>query len=360
MAKILISPLSWGLGHASRMVPIAKEFLNRGHDVTFASSGRALIFLRSEFPQCEIIEFKDYPAPFTSTPLFTAKFVLYIPAMIKSIQLEKKETDAILSQKKFDMIISDARFGVYSKNVPSFFINHQLRFNVPPYLKPWDLLSEFFHTHFHINFQKVIIPDNPPGKTSLLGRLGTSHRISTNKIAYYCGILAGVEKINVNEDIDYLITISCPGKINYLERKIFKQIKDLDGKKTILLARPEENFEHKISSDTIVKSYASRKEMNLLMNRARFIVTRGGYTTIMEMAELGKKHALLIPISGHTEQQYLANHAKKQRWIYSTSQYRLNLVEDIKKAMYYKGLPEMTKTNENVKKLYEKIFAPFL
>ncbi|MCL4376827.1 MAG: hypothetical protein M1409_00390 [Actinobacteria bacterium] len=360
MAKILISPLSWGLGHASRIVPIAKEFLRRGHAVTFATSGRALIFLHNEFPQCETIEFKDYPAPFTSTPFFAAKFALYIPAMLKAIQGEKKETDRILSQKKFDLIISDARFGVYSKDIPSFFINHQLRFRAPLFFKPVDLWSEYFHTYFHTNFQRVIIPDNPPGEASLLGSLDVSNQPATNKIAYYCGILAAAEKIDIREDIDYLITISTPGGPNYLENKILKQICSLSGKKTILLARPEENFEYELFPGTIVKSYASRKEMNVLMNRSKFIITRGGYTTIMEIAELDKQSAMLIPIPGHTEQQYIARYLRKQKWIYSTNQYKLNLTEDIKKAMQYKGLPKMTKTRENVKKLYNEVFAQCL
>jgi uncharacterized protein (TIGR00661 family) len=361
MAKILISPLSWGLGHASRIVPIAKEFLKRNHVVTFATSGRALIFLHNEFPQCEIIEFNDYPTPFTSTPFFATKFTLYIPTMLKSIQKEKEETNKILTKKNFDLIISDARFGVYSKDIPSFFINHQMKFNTPLFLKPVVPLSELFHTLFHKNFQRIIIPDNPPGETSLLGNLGISKQPYTNKIIYYCGILAGVEKIDIKEeDIDYLITISTPGGQSYLENKILKQAPDIPGKKIILLGRPEEKFEYKLSSDIFIKSYASREEINILMNRSKFIITRGGYTTLMEIAELNKKHTILIPIPGHTEQQYIAKHVKTRHWFYSTSQYKLNLPIDIQKSIKYQGLPKMSKTKDNVKKIYDEIFIKYL
>ena len=37
MAQVLLSPLSWGLGHAMRDIPIIKTLLAHDHEVTIAA-----------------------------------------------------------------------------------------------------------------------------------------------------------------------------------------------------------------------------------------------------------------------------------------------------------------------------------
>ena len=97
-----------------------------------------------------------------------------------------------------------------------------------------------------------------------------------------------------------------------------------------------------------------------MMNRARLLITRSGYTTMMEMVELDKKHGLFIPTPGQTEQEYLSRYYAQQGWFLSRSQYKLRLPQDVQEAMNYQGFPEMTKTTENVKRLYEELFVQHL
>ena len=73
------------------------------------------------------------------------------------------------------------------------------------------------------------------------------------------------------------------------------------------------------------------------MNRSRLMITRPGYTTIMELAVLGKK-ALLIPTPGQTEQVYLASYHSKKGNFYSVSQEKLNLARDVEEAKRYPGI----------------------
>jgi UDP-N-acetylglucosamine:LPS N-acetylglucosamine transferase len=96
------------------------------------------------------------------------------------------------------------------------------------------------------------------------------------------------------------------------------------------------------------------------MNRARFIITRSGYTTMMELAELDKKHGLFTPTPGQTEQEYLSRYYAGQGWFLSKSQYKLRLAEDVREAMEYRGFPKMAKTEENVKRLYRDVFRRHL
>ena len=107
-------------------------------------------------------------------------------------------------------------------------------------------------------------------------------------------------------------------------------------------------------------SYVSTEEKVELMNRARFLITRSGYTTMMEMAELDKKHGLFTPTPGQTEQEYLSRYYAKLGWFLSRSQYKIKLPDDVDSAMQFHGFPEMSKTKENVQKLYQELLKQHL
>jgi uncharacterized protein (TIGR00661 family) len=361
MAHVFISPLSWGLGHAGRVTPIIRELLNHGHEVTIATSGGALEMLKKEFPGCNFIFFQDYPAPYSSTRFFLPKFALSIPNLTKALADEKKIADRLLSDNKYDIVISDSRLGVYSDKIPSFFISHQLRFSLPYYIKPVETFSLYINEYFHKRFERIIIPDNNPDTVCLSGKLCQSTRKITNTKAYYAGILCPSHKMDMHEDLDFLISISGPEpQRSKLEEILLRQVQKLPGEKMVLLGRPTENFEKKLDKDTTVKSYVSHEEKNHLMIRAKFIISRSGYTTMMEMAELGKKRGLFTPTPGQTEQEYLSKYYEEQRWFYSKSQYRLDLLKDVKEAMEYRGFPSMPKTKDNVDRLYEEVLEQYL
>lgn len=363
MAHVLISPLSWGLGHATRDIPIIRELMDHGHEVIIATSRGAFHLLRKEFPDCEFIYFEDYPVPYSSTRYFLPKFFANIPFMAKALVDEKKRTDHLLLKNNYDAVISDNRLGVYSKNIPSFFISHQLRFSVPYYIRPLETASQYINEYFHKKFDRIIIPSNSPHDNGncLSGKLCRSTRKTTNMKAYYAGILSSARKMDITEDLDFLVVISGPEpQRTKLEEIILGQVQDLPGEKMVLLGKPQDNFEKKLDENTTVKSYVTEEEKIVLMNRAKFIISRSGYTTMMDIAELGKKRGVFIPTPGQTEQEYLSQYYHEQKWFYSRSQYRLNLIKDIETAKDYQGFPVLSKTENNIKRLYEEVFARYL
>lgn len=363
MSKIFISPLSWGLGHATRDIPIIRELIARGHEVTIATSLGAFHLLKKECPDCEFIYFEDYPAPYSSTKYFFPTFIAKIPVLVKALADEKKRMDYLLAKNKYDAIISDNRLGVYSKKIPSFFISHQLRYSFPSYIRPAETASQYANEYIHKKFDRVIIPSNSPDDNGncLSGKLCKSIRKTTNMKAYYAGILSSVQKMDISEDLDFLIIISGPEpQRTILEKIILKQVQELPGEKIVLLGRPQDNINKKLDSRTTVRSYVTEKEKIVLMNRAKFIISRSGYTTMMDIAELGKNRGVFIPTPGQTEQEYLSQYYHEKKWFYSNSQYKLNLIKDIENTEEYTGFPELPKTDENVERLYEEVFAQYL
>ena len=362
MGHAFISPLDWGLGHATRDIPIIYELLNHGHEVTIATSGNALVALKKEFPDCNFILFKDYPAPYSSTRFFLPKFTANLPLLLKALANERKRLEnQILSKNDYDIIISDNRMGVYSENIPSYFITHQLRFSLPSYLYPFELMTLCVNSFFHTKFSGVIVPDIEPNGYSLSGKLAHSNIEMTKARSYYCGILTSMGKMKINEDLDFLIIVSGPEpQRTKLEEIILKQSQELSGETVVLLGSPQKERYEKLNSHTTLYSYVSTDKKQELMNRARFIISRSGYTTMMEVAELDKKRGLFIPTPGQTEQEYLSRYYARKGWFRSCSQYKLRLSSDIEQAREFIGFPKMSKTGENVKRLYENILRRHL
>lgn len=361
MGRVFISPLNWGLGHSTRDIPIINELLSHGHEVTIGTSGNALALLKRECPECNFILFKDYPAPYSASRFFLPKFVASIPILLRALARERKKLDQILADNKFDLIISDNRMGVYSNRIPSYFITHQLRFSLPSYLYPFEMLTIPVNSFFHIKYDGVIVPDVAPNGNNLSGKLCRSNLDATNQRVYYAGILTSAKKKQVDEDLDFLIIVSGPEpQRTKLEEIILKQVQKLPGEKVVLLGSPQKERHEKLDEHTTVHSYISTEEKADLMNRSRFMIARSGYTTMMEIAELDKKHGLFTPTPGQTEQEYLSRYYARQGWFLSRSQYRIKLPEDTHAAMQYRGFPQMSKTRENVARLYQDVLRQHL
>jgi UDP-N-acetylglucosamine:LPS N-acetylglucosamine transferase len=141
---------------------------------------------------------------------------------------------------------------------------------------------------------------------------------------------------------------------------VIPQIKDLPGRKVVLLGKPSDNRVMVPDNDTTVYSYVSYKDKAEMMSGSKFIVCRSGYTTMMDLAEIGLANGLFIPTPGQWEQEYLSSYYRRKGWFMSRNQSGLRLSRDIEKADGYTGFPEMTHTEDNVKKLYQEHLTRYL
>ena len=124
---ILIAPLNWGLGHATRCIPIIKTLQENNYIPIIASDGVALELLRKEFPYLRFLELPSYQIEYAKKGKnFKWKLLINCPKMIQAIRQEKKLVKNWIKEYGIDGIISDNRLGVFDKNIPSVFITHQL------------------------------------------------------------------------------------------------------------------------------------------------------------------------------------------------------------------------------------------
>ncbi len=324
--NILYAVLDWGIGHATRSLPIIRK-LAEDHNITVMSTGRSLNLLRSELPETEMIDHPDYSVRYTRKKwTMLPSLAMQLPRILLRIGEEHRYTERLVQEKKFDRIISDNRYGVYSEKVPSFLITHQLRFKLPGLLSPAEKLSEYFCRKKFRHFKRIFVPDEAQNPC-LSGSLSHTRYAGKDPRIIYCGILADLK--NDVEDIpsDLLFIISGPEpQRTIFENRILEQAENLDG--TMIVVRGvTESREESVRGGMKIYSSVERDKLSAMIRGAKAVVSRPGYSTVMELTALRKK-ALFIPTPGQTEQEYLAEYYRSMNYFPSVPQHKMELFSD--------------------------------
>ena len=301
--RILVAPLNWGIGHATRCIPIISELEKNNFEVIIAASGRSLELLSYEFPKIQFIKFEDYKISYSSSIPMALNIFLQIPKIIFGIYNENNKLYTIIKDFKIDGVISDNRYGLFSKTTPSVFITHQLKIK-SSFLEN---IIQKINYYFINKYTQCWIPDYK--KNGLAGEL--SHPKENTKNHIYIGPLSRFKKNNSKPHYDILAIVSGPEP----QRSIFEKILTtqlIGHKKECLLVqgKPESKYYDKINSLTI-KSHLSAIELNQAILNSKLVICRSGYSTIMDLFTL-EKNAILVPTPGQTEQEYLAQYLSKE------------------------------------------------
>jgi len=361
--KIIYAVCSWGLGHATRSLPVIRKLIKENNEVTIISNGRSLELLKKELGEgIDYFDIPDYPMLLSENARqFMAKSVVYWPSFIARMESGLQQLKKILEKRKCDRIISDARYDMYSRKIPSFFISHQIRIMNPLRIQMFERGSEIFNTFFFKRFAGVIVPDYK--EDNLSGELSHNlRRIDENKL-HYAGVLSDFKKKNTKKDIDYLISISGPEpQRTMLEKKLLPQLRNLEGKIVVTLGKTE--TKDKLNKKNIeTYSFLSKDKREDFLNRANLVISRSGYSTILDLAVIGTK-ALMTPTPGQIEQEYLGEYHNKKNTFYSVKQEDIDLKRDVeiaKKTTGFKRKCDVNKSVENILNVVNSVEkSPFI
>ena len=342
--RILVAPLNWGLGHATRCIPIINELIVHDFEPVIASDGIALSLLQKEFPGLITVELPAYNITYAKKgrhlPL---KLIKDSPKLIKAIKNEKKETKRIVNEFGIEGIISDNRFGVYKKHIPNVFITHQL--NVLSGITTW--LSSKIHQEVIKKYDVCWVPDTNL-KHNLSGKLG---RVNTLKLPVrYIGPLSRFEEKVGHIINDFLVVLSGPEpQRTMLEEILVKEMKKVEGQ--VVVVRGVMEHEQKVERDgnLIVYNFMTSELLEKTISISDVVISRSGYTTIMDLAKLNKE-AFFIPTPGQFEQEYLAKRLRKKKIVPSCSQDEFT-IDKLKEINTYKGLKSVN-FNADFKSLF--------
>jgi len=309
--KILIAPLDWGLGHATRCVPVIKELLKEGHQVIVAADGITRDLLLGEFPQLQFIHLTGYGLTYSRRIPAWLKIVFQVPKIIYRIIAEHGELKRIISKNKIDVVVSDNRFGLWNKKVCSVYITHQVMIKCPPGLKLFEPLLHYMHKWFIKKYDFCWIPDYD-GIINLSGDLSHKYPLPAN--ARFIGPLSRFtyEATEKTFEHDLCVIVSGPEPArSKFENIILSQLQQYEGKAILVIGKPGEKTETMIRNTKVV-SHLSGAGLSRAIASSSFVICRAGYSGIMDLSSLGKD-ALLIPTPGQTEQEYLGEYLSAKK-----------------------------------------------
>jgi uncharacterized protein (TIGR00661 family) len=335
--KILITPLDWGLGHATRCIPIIRLLHSSGHVVILAGSGASLDLLQEEFPALSVIQLPAYNPEYPKGNGMTWKMSLQIPKFLKAIRNEHRVIEKVVVEKKIDLVISDNRYGCWSSRVTSVFVTHQSNIMMP---KRFGWLSSSVR---RINvwligkFDVVWIPDFPQ-EDSLAGELISFGENNFGKKVQFIGSLSRFSG-GTSRKKKYDLVAICSGpepQRTVLEKILRDQL--IDSGKIFLIVRGviQAGEVEEFPGGSRIVNYLSGQKMEEAILEGELILSRSGYSTVMDLAALAKK-AVFIPTPGQTEQEYLAARLKKKGVAYFMEQDKFNLAHSLNESQNYRG-----------------------
>jgi uncharacterized protein (TIGR00661 family) len=324
--RILVAPLNWGIGHATRCIPIINALIDNNYEVILAADGRPLHLLSTEFPKLEIIRFADYNITYSKYLPMSVSMLLQTPKLLWNIKKEQTALQSIIKDYTIDGVISDNRFGLYSKTIPCIFITHQLQIQSPYFS---DSIRDFNYKYIN-KFDACWILDDE--ENNLAGSLSKPNALPNNTI--YIGTQSRFEKQETKKKYDFLAIVSGPEpQRTILEKGLINALKDRTEKSLIVLGKPELNTSEQIGSLSL-KSHLNAKKLNTAILQSGLIICRPGYSTVMDLAKLEKK-AVFIPTPGQTEQEYLAANFMSKGICYSQNQSDFNFELALKESKNY-------------------------
>lgn len=312
--KILIAPLNWGLGHATRCIPLVRQHLEQGDEVVLGGDGESLLLLQRHFPQLRVIHLPSLELRYTNNDQQRGFYLRAIPALLRFTIADHYYLRQQLAIEHFDLIISDNRFGLFTRQTRCVYITHQLYVRLPRRLRIFQPLARAVHACVFKRYHEVWVPDYANREESLAGELCHGGSFDTN--VKYIGPLsrftssAGAPK-ELRSNSEYKVVAILSGlepQRSIFERAILERYANSSEK--VLLVRGKVAEAQTMISRNNITIVASLSDQALLdaMEQATTIIARSGYSTIMDLAVLGLLHkAELYPTPGQSEQEYLAS-----------------------------------------------------
>lgn len=345
--RVLVAPLDWGLGHATRCIPVIKELINQRCKVIVACTGAQEALLRVEFPSLTFAELRGYEIKYDKNRALTIlRLMRAIPKILIRIKQEKAWLGHFAAREKLDLVISDNRYGLTIPGIPCIFITHQLLIKTP--FGHWaDRLLQSLNYRTIRRFSRCWIPDIDTN--GLAGELSHPQRMPP-LTTRYIGWLSrfGSSSLTSSQDTPFVLALlSGPEpQRTLLEKDILRQAQALpdDPLFHLILVRGLPGNEPAAGQTTApappaatmpwitIHNHLPSAALEPLLKDASLVIARPGYSTVMDLERLGKR-ALFIPTPGQSEQEYLGPYLATKGWAACTNQHAFSLSKALELAI---------------------------
>jgi len=339
--KALICPMDWGIGHATRCVPVIEKLKDLGFELIIAASGRPMEFLKKEYPWIPVVSFPGIKIRYPGDNWFTIKVLLLAPKLMIATWREHQALKKIVLQTNASVVISDNRYGCWLPSIPSVFITHELEIQVPsgnPIIKR---IINRINRKLINRFTECWVPDFEPHH-GLAGYL--SHPSILPERIHYIGILS---RFSTSTDIlpeisvqsyDLLVMLSGPEpQRTLIEEKILMQLMSINIQVALVRGITESDEAYVLDGRIHMFSHLETSKLKALIAASDLVIARSGYSTIMDIVTLGKR-AIFIPTPGQSEQEYLAHYLMDKKIYFAISQENFDLFYAIEMSKNFPGM----------------------
>ena len=355
--KVLVAPLDWGLGHATRCVPVVREFLRAGAEVELAVVKANANFFREVFPDLRQRLAPSYnivyPKHGYNMALWLLKNSVHLNAVMR---YEHHFAEEMVKRHGYDVLFSDNRFAFYSKNALSIYMTHQRRIAFPRAFAAFERIGVMWHANIMRKFDEVWVPDLEiyPGYAGSLSHsgatpgdkpmrfVGTLSRFSEmgnvgnalGNASAPVGLEREVDLMSMSEFMAHSANVEWdaapevrpqgmraaykvvavvsgvePARTQF-EQQLREALQQIPGQHMMILGKPSAEQKTWTEGNIEFHTHLATNDFAEAVKRADFVVSRGGYSTVMDMAELGAK-CIFVPTPGQFEQIVLAHDLSK-------------------------------------------------
>lgn len=323
--NILICPLDWGLGHAGRMVTIARKLQQMNNKIFIGAAESQTSFFKNALSDVVIIRFPGFKPHYSSfLPQYLA-LIPQIPRLACNILKEHVRLKKLIRNHNIDIVISDNRFGLWNKGIKSVYVTHQLRIPFPAALRIFEPAGTFLHRKIIEKYSICLIPDLP-GEINVSGRL--SHGVVLPANTMYAGLFSRFSDTDICDETKRgfsphtTVILSGPEPQRSLLKRQIEKVAPGEEHLTIILEGNPEGRYSKQSGNIMYHSHLPDEQMKKIITSGTTVIARAGYSTIMELISLGTS-AILVPTPGQTEQEYLAAYLCEKGLFDTVSQKKL-------------------------------------
>lgn len=340
MTRVLLAVLDWGLGHATRCIPVIQELRRQGCEVLLAGSGDSLALLQKEFPTMRSFTLPGYHPRYPRGKFMAGAMALQLPRFMQVIAAEHRATDHIVAQEKIDVVISDNRYGCWSKKAYSIFMTHQSNILMPRRFGWMRHFVRILNQRLINRYHACWIPDHP-GTNSLAGEL-VAHGMSGVKIkTAFIGRLSRFRpgsETAIQYDVVAIFSGPEPQR-TILENIVVPQLQRSGLRYRVVRGLPALPTE---PLDDRIVNFLPSDQLQRTIEAADVIIARSGYSTVMDMQALGKK-VVFIPTPGQTEQEYLARRLRDKGVAFFMKQGEFDLTIALQETNAYSGFGVATR-----------------
>jgi uncharacterized protein (TIGR00661 family) len=352
--NILVAPLNWGLGHATRCIPIINAIIENGDNPIIASDGEALLLLKKEFANLRFIELPSYNINY-SRPGASLKWKMVkdMPKVLKAVIQEHRTLKKLIKTEIIHGVIADNRMGLFNVSIPCVYVTHQLR--VLSGNTTW--LSTLLHQLFIKRFKTCWIPD----VTADQNLSGILSKVAISGIKQvYMGPLSRFQNTgSYQKKYDLLVLLSGPEpQRGILEKKLLSELQNYKGEVLFVAGKLASEQIVVKKGDLTYYNYLSTDGLQKALDRSAVVLSRSGYTSIMDLCKLGKK-AFFIPTPGQHEQEYLAHKLQKDGIVPFATQdaFTINMLERVAQYTGFEAYSSTITSMSSIGLLLEEAFS---